>query len=53
MNRSRRGAAQVSVVWVVTLGFLFLAGLLFGFNAHQKAQASALWSAHWSASVSL
>ena len=42
MNRSRRGAAQVSVVWVVTLGFLFLAGLLFGFNAHQKAQASAL-----------
>jgi hypothetical protein len=42
MNRSRRGAAQVSVVWVVTIGFLFLAALLFGFNAQQQAKASAL-----------
>lgn len=40
MNRSRRGAAQVSVVWVVVFVVLFLAAGLFGFSAQGKEKAA-------------
>lgn len=45
MKRSQRGAARVSVIWVVAFGVLFLVGIAVGFFGMQeaaKAQQEAL-----------